>query len=162
MKHQKVLTKFLNPNDWQPGRYQSKCDQPRPRSLLKLFKWQNGLFHTTFFLFLDSSECFHSDFCGCFQRRSTLILYMHFFFSISAQVAQNTKCILVSQIVLELSLLYVALHIFFFFSCAHMQFVKNWQSCSGHKFSSVQIHSMYPRQFSNLYFSQFFLLVECM
>lgn len=115
MKHQKVLTKFLNPNDWQPGRYQSKCDQPRPRSLLKLFKRQNGLFHTTFFLFLDSSERFHSDFCGCFQRRSTLILYMHFFFYFSPSCPEHKMYSRVTDSVGVVSALCSVAHFFFFF-----------------------------------------------
>lgn len=67
------------------------------------------------FYFLTVRNVFTPISVGLF-RDAPLWYYVciFFFFAISAQVAQNTKCILVSQIVLELSLLYVALHIFFF------------------------------------------------
>ncbi len=64
-------------NDWQPGRCQSKCDLPHPHSLEKWFKPQNELFWTSFF---NGYIYFHSDFCGCFKRLSTLVSYMHFYY----------------------------------------------------------------------------------
>lgn len=118
-----------------------------------------GCFILLFYFLTVRNVYFHSDFCGCFQRRSTLILCMHFFFffNFSPSCPEHKMYSRVTDSVGVVSALCSVAH--FFFSCAHMQFVKNWQSCSGQKFSSVQIHSMYPWQFSNLYLLQFFLLV---
>lgn len=72
-----------------------------------------GCFILLFYVLTVRNVYFHSDFCGCFQKRSTLILYMHFFFYFSPSCPEHKMYSRVMDSVGVVSALCSVAHFFF-------------------------------------------------